>query len=102
MGAASIEQAHARILESALLVRSAGRRCCPALLFNTAALLPSFLLSHRRQTLLFSATMPRRVERLAADALVSPVRITAGEAGAANEDVKQARTLLRVERTALL
>lgn len=36
--------------------------------------------------------MPRRVERLAADALVSPVRITAGEAGAANEDVKQARS----------
>ncbi|KAL4424909.1 hypothetical protein ABPG77_009638 [Micractinium sp. CCAP 211/92] len=42
-----------------------------------------------RQTLLFSATMPRRVERLAADALTSPIRITVGEVGAANEDIKQ-------------
>ncbi|KAG7667857.1 hypothetical protein Ndes2526B_g01740 [Nannochloris sp. 'desiccata'] len=42
-----------------------------------------------RQTLLFSATMPRRVERLAADALTSPVRITVGVTGTANEDVKQ-------------
>jgi hypothetical protein len=42
-----------------------------------------------RQTLLFSATMPRKVERLAADALTSPVRVTVGEVGAANEDIKQ-------------
>ncbi|PSC74148.1 DEAD-box ATP-dependent RNA helicase 24 [Micractinium conductrix] len=42
-----------------------------------------------RQTLLFSATMPRRVERLAADALTSPVRVTVGEVGAANEDITQ-------------
>lgn len=42
-----------------------------------------------RQTLLFSATMPRRVERLAADDLTSPVRITVGATGAANEDVTQ-------------
>lgn len=42
-----------------------------------------------RQTLLFSATMPRRVERLAADALTSPIRITVGEVGGANEDIKQ-------------
>jgi ATP-dependent RNA helicase DDX42 len=42
-----------------------------------------------RQTLLFSATMPRKVERLAADALTSPVRITVGVTGTANEDVKQ-------------
>lgn len=34
--------------------------------------------------------MPRRVERLAADALTSPIRITVGEVGAANEDIKQA------------
>ncbi len=44
-----------------------------------------------RQTLLFSATMPTRVERLVRDALTSPVRITVGEVGAANEDVRQAR-----------
>lgn len=45
-----------------------------------------------RQTLLFSATMPRKVERLAGDALTSPVRITVGEVGGANEDIKQVRT----------
>jgi superfamily II DNA/RNA helicase len=45
--------------------------------------------AERRQTLLFSATMPRRVERLAADALTSPVRVTVGEVGGANEDIKQ-------------
>jgi len=33
--------------------------------------------------------MPRRVERLAADALTSPIRITVGEVGGANEDIKQ-------------
>ncbi len=43
-----------------------------------------------RQTLLFSATMPNKVERLVQDALTSPVRITVGEIGAANDDIKQA------------
>lgn len=33
--------------------------------------------------------MPRKVERLAGDALTSPVRITVGEVGGANEDIKQ-------------
>ncbi|CAI5477113.1 unnamed protein product [Closterium sp. Yama58-4] len=42
-----------------------------------------------RQTLLFSATMPRRIERLARDILTHPVRITVGEVGAANADVRQ-------------
>lgn len=42
-----------------------------------------------RQTLLFSATMPNKVERLVRDALTSPVRITVGETGAANEDITQ-------------
>lgn len=42
-----------------------------------------------RQMLLFSATMPPRVERLARDALSSPIRITVGEVGAANEDICQ-------------
>lgn len=46
-----------------------------------------------RQTLLFSATMPTKVERLVRDALTSPVRITVGEVGAANEDITQARLL---------
>ena len=43
-----------------------------------------------RQTLLFSATMPNKVERLVQDALTSPVRVTVGEIGAANDDIKQA------------
>ncbi|PNW75333.1 hypothetical protein CHLRE_12g522850v5 [Chlamydomonas reinhardtii] len=42
-----------------------------------------------RQTLLFSATMPRKVEALVADALASPVRITVGAMGVANADVIQ-------------
>lgn len=43
-----------------------------------------------RQTLLFSATMPRKVEGLVRDALTAPIRITVG-LGGANEDIKQAR-----------
>jgi hypothetical protein len=57
-----------------------------------------------RQTLLFSATMPRKVENLVRDALTTPVRITVGEVGAANEDIKQARflaTMLTVVSAAL-
>ena len=42
-----------------------------------------------RQTLLFSATMPGKVDRLVRDALTSPVRVTVGELGAANEDIRQ-------------
>ena len=41
-----------------------------------------------RQTLLFSATMPRKVEALVRDAVSEPVRITIGGAGA-NEDIRQ-------------
>jgi ATP-dependent RNA helicase DDX42 len=42
-----------------------------------------------RQTLLFSATLPRKIERLVTDALNAPVRITVGQTGAANEDIQQ-------------
>ncbi|KAG6556407.1 hypothetical protein Mapa_002350 [Marchantia paleacea] len=42
-----------------------------------------------RQTLLFSATMPRRVERLAREVLSDPIRVTVGEVGRANEDISQ-------------
>lgn len=35
--------------------------------------------------------MPNKVERLVRDALSSPVRITVGELGAANEDITQVR-----------
>lgn len=42
-----------------------------------------------RQTLLFSATMPRRIQKLVAEFLADPVRISIGTVGAANVDVKQ-------------
>ncbi|XP_043200369.1 ATP-dependent RNA helicase DDX42-like isoform X1 [Amphibalanus amphitrite] len=42
-----------------------------------------------RQTLLFSATFKKRVERLARDVLTDPVRIVQGDLGEANEDVTQ-------------
>eukprot|EP00210_Caulerpa_lentillifera_P006804 g6503.t1 len=42
-----------------------------------------------RQTLLFSATMPPKVERLARDILTNPIKISVGRAGAVNEDIKQ-------------
>ncbi|XP_073283829.1 DEAD-box ATP-dependent RNA helicase 24 [Primulina huaijiensis] len=42
-----------------------------------------------RQTALFSATMPRKVEKLAREILSDPVRVTVGEVGMANEDITQ-------------
>lgn len=42
-----------------------------------------------RQTLLFSATFRRRVEKLARDILTDPIRVIQGELGEANEDVTQ-------------
>jgi len=42
-----------------------------------------------RQTLLFSATFKKKIERLARDVLTDPVRIIQGELGEANEDVTQ-------------
>ncbi|CAN0878276.1 DEAD-box ATP-dependent RNA helicase 24 [Linum grandiflorum] len=42
-----------------------------------------------RQTLLFSATMPRKVETLAREILSDPVRVIVGEVGMANEDITQ-------------
>ncbi|KAG0588151.1 hypothetical protein KC19_2G220300 [Ceratodon purpureus] len=47
-----------------------------------------------RQTLLFSATMPKRVERLAREILTDPIRVTVGEVGSANEDITQVVTVL--------
>jgi len=43
-----------------------------------------------RQSLLFSATMKKKVEWLCRDILTDPVRIVVGELGEANEDVVQA------------
>ena len=42
-----------------------------------------------RQCMLFSATFKRKVERLARDALVDPVKIVQGSVGEASEDVTQ-------------
>ena len=50
-----------------------------------------------RQTLLFSATMPQRVERLAREILSDPIRVTVGEVGRANEDITQVVKVLSSE-----
>ncbi|KAF8821695.1 DEAD (Asp-Glu-Ala-Asp) box polypeptide 41 family protein [Cardiosporidium cionae] len=44
---------------------------------------------HQRQTLLFSATMPRKIQEFAKSALVDPIVVNVGRAGAANLDVVQ-------------
>lgn len=43
----------------------------------------------QRQTLLFSATMPKKIQNFAKSALVCPVEVNVGRAGAANLDVFQ-------------
>ncbi|EDV19755.1 uncharacterized protein TRIADDRAFT_51106 [Trichoplax adhaerens] len=43
----------------------------------------------QRQTLLFSATMPKKIQNFAKSALVRPVTVNVGRAGAANLDVIQ-------------
>ena len=45
----------------------------------------------QRQTLMFSATMPMKIKAFAESALVDPVTVNVGRAGAANLDVIQAR-----------
>jgi len=45
--------------------------------------------SKQRQTLLFSATMPNKIQNFAKSALVKPVIVNVGRAGAANLDVIQ-------------
>lgn len=47
-----------------------------------------------RQTLLFSATFRKRIEKLAKDALHDPIKISQGLLGQANEDVTQHVLLL--------
>ncbi len=48
----------------------------------------------QRQTLMFSATMPMKIKAFAESALVDPVTVNVGRAGAANLDVIQARRAL--------
>ena len=45
----------------------------------------------QRQTLMFSATMPMNIKAFAESALVDPVTVNVGRAGAANLDVIQVR-----------
>lgn len=45
--------------------------------------------SRQRQTLLFSATMPRKIQNFAKSALIKPIIVNVGRAGAANLDVIQ-------------
>ena len=45
--------------------------------------------SHQRQTVLFSATMPKKIQEFAMSALTRPVIVNVGRAGAANLDVIQ-------------
>ena len=48
-------------------------------------------LPEKRQTLLFSATWPKEIQRLAFDFLTDPVQVNVGEVGVlnANKDIKQ-------------
>ncbi|XP_049924099.1 ATP-dependent RNA helicase DDX42 isoform X4 [Epinephelus moara] len=47
-----------------------------------------------RQTLLFSATFRKKIERLARDILVDPIRVVQGDIGEANEDITQVVEML--------
>ncbi|KAG1692028.1 ATP-dependent RNA helicase DDX42 [Nymphon striatum] len=42
-----------------------------------------------RQTLLFSATFKKKIEKLARDVLTDPIRVVQGDLGEANEDIQQ-------------
>ena len=48
-----------------------------------------FCFKGQRQTLLFSATMPKKIQNFARSALVKPVTINVGRAGAASLDIVQ-------------
>jgi len=49
----------------------------------------SYSFQHQRQTLLFSATMPKKIQDFARESLIKPVLVNVGRAGAANLDVLQ-------------
>jgi ATP-dependent RNA helicase DDX41 len=49
-----------------------------------------FFKQGQRQTLLFSATMPKKIQNFARSALVKPITINIGRAGSANMNVEQA------------
>ena len=47
-----------------------------------------------RQTLLFSATMPKKIERLASEVLSNPIRIVVGQLGGVNVNIVQHALLM--------
>ena len=47
-----------------------------------------------RQTVLFSATMKRKIEGFAYDILRVPVRVAVGNVGQANPDIRQVRVII--------
>ena len=51
----------------------------------------------QRQTLIFSATMPKKIQDFAREALVAPVVVNVGRAGAANLDVLQEVEYVKAE-----
>jgi ATP-dependent RNA helicase DDX41 len=51
----------------------------------------------QRQTVLFSATMPKKIQEFALSALVRPITVNVGRAGAANLDVIQEVEYVKVE-----
>lgn len=59
------------------------------LYFCPGTVLTQSLSQRQRQTLLFSATMPRKIQDFAQQSLVKPVLVNVGRAGAANLDVLQ-------------
>lgn len=52
---------------------------------------------HQRQTVLFSATMPKKIQEFALSALVKPIVVNVGRAGAANLDVIQEVEYVKAE-----
>ncbi|KAJ1838781.1 hypothetical protein LPJ73_006970, partial [Coemansia sp. RSA 2703] len=53
--------------------------------------------SHQRQTVLFSATMPKKIQDFARASLVKPVVVNVSRAGAANMDIIQEVEVVRPE-----
>ena len=54
-----------------------------------------------RQTLMFSATMKKKIEGFAREILINPVRITVGSIGQANTDVNQVSPCFSLQSTNL-
>ena len=52
-----------------------------------------------RQTVLFSATMKRKIEGFAYDILRVPVRVAVGNVGQANPDIRQVRVIIPMDVT---